>query len=531
MALAAVRPALPALLALIGALLPGLGGAQTSVHPPNAIIPRGGTVQVNCSSSCDHPSFLGLETQLTKMEVAHGDNWKIFELRDVQEDSSPICFSQCQTQTMGQMHLTVYWLPERVELAPLPTWQPVGEHLTLRCLVAGGAPRANLTVVLLRGEEELSRQPAVGEPAEATVTVLAGRDDHLASFSCRTELDLRSRGLEVFQNSSAPQQLRTFVLPAKHPNLATPRVVEVGAEWPVDCTMDGLFPASEAQVRLELAGRNLHLKVTHNKDSLLATTNDKANMEEEGTQHVSCVVTLGNQSRFWREDVTFYSFPAPNLTLSEPEVSEGTVVTVECEAHPGVTVMLSGAPAPSPGPRAQLQLNASAEDNGRLFSCTAALEVDRQVVYKNRTRKLSVLYGPRLDKRDCLGNWTWQEGSQQTLKCQPWGNPVPELKCHRKGDGAPLPTGDLRPVKREVSGTYVCEARSPRGEVIREVVVNVIYHRNHILTTILVTIAFTVGITSLAAYLYNRQRKIQKYKLQKAQEAAAMKLNTPATPP
>lgn len=56
-------------------------------------------------------------------------------------------------------------------------------------------------------------------------------------------------------------------------------------------------------------------------------------------------------------------------------------------------------------------------------------------------------------------------------------------------------------------------------------------HRNHILTTILVTIAFTVGITSLAAYLYNRQRKIQKYKLQKAQEAAAMKLNTPATPP
>lgn len=100
--------------------------------------------------------------------------------------------------------------PERVELAPLPRWQPVGENLTLRCQVAGGAPRTNLTVVLLRGEEELSRQPAVGEPAEATVTVLAGRDDHLANFSCRTELDLRSRGLGLFQNSSAPRQLRTF---------------------------------------------------------------------------------------------------------------------------------------------------------------------------------------------------------------------------------------------------------------------------------------------------------------------------------
>lgn len=65
-------------------------------------------------------------------------------------------------------------------------------------------------VVLLRGEEELSRQPAVGEPAEVTVTVLAGREDHLANFSCRTELDLRPGGLGLFQNSSAPRQLQTF---------------------------------------------------------------------------------------------------------------------------------------------------------------------------------------------------------------------------------------------------------------------------------------------------------------------------------
>lgn len=115
------------------------------------------------------------------------------------------------------------------------------------------------------------------------------------------------KGLQVTRPLCVHTHPLSPVLPAKHPNLATPRVVEVGAEWPVDCTMDGLFPASEAQVRLELAGRNLHLKVTHNKDSLLAKTNDKANMEEEGTQQVSCVVTLGNQSRSWREDVTFYS--------------------------------------------------------------------------------------------------------------------------------------------------------------------------------------------------------------------------------
>lgn len=75
----------------------------------------------------------------------------------------------------------------------------------------------------------------------------------------------------------------------------------------MNCTMDGLFPASEAQVRLELSGRNLQPTVTHNNDFLLATAHDKANMEEEGTQQLSCVVTLGHQSRSWQENVTVYS--------------------------------------------------------------------------------------------------------------------------------------------------------------------------------------------------------------------------------
>lgn len=100
--------------------------------------------------------------------------------------------------------------PERVELAPLSPWQPVGKNLTLRCWVAGGEPRTHLSVLLLRGEEELSRQQAVGEPAEVTTTVLASRDNHGANFSCRSELDLRPQGLGLFQNSSAPRQLRTF---------------------------------------------------------------------------------------------------------------------------------------------------------------------------------------------------------------------------------------------------------------------------------------------------------------------------------
>lgn len=98
-----------------------------------------------------------------------------------------------------------------MELAPLPLWQPVGEELNLSCQVSGGGPRHHLSMVLLRGEEELDRQP-VGkeEPAEVTFMVQPRREDHGTSFSCRWELDLRSQGLELFQNTSAPRKLRTF---------------------------------------------------------------------------------------------------------------------------------------------------------------------------------------------------------------------------------------------------------------------------------------------------------------------------------
>lgn len=321
------------------------------------------------------------------------------------------------------------------------------------------------------------------------------------------------------------------VLPGTVPDLATVPIMEVGTEQPVNCTLSGLFPAAEANVHLALGDQRLYPTVIHKEDFLSASALVKANAEEEGTQQLTCVVMLGNLSRRTQEQVTIYSFPAPNLTLSQPEVSEGTNVIVECTAHGGAEVMLSGAPSGLPAPSAQLELNASAEDNRRSFTCSAALKVDGQVLRKNQTRELRVLYGPRLDERDCLGNWTWEEGSHQTLTCQAWGNPTPKLRCLRKGDQALLPIGDLRPVRREVAGTYLCEAKSSRGEITREVVVNVIYHQNNMLTIGLVTALVIVSAVGIALYLYNRQRKIREYKLQKAREAAAMRLKRPATPP
>ncbi|KAK2087340.1 Non-receptor tyrosine-protein kinase tyk2 [Saguinus oedipus] len=186
------------------------------VEPQNPVLPAGGSLSVNCSTDCPSAKQVILETSLSKELVDSGTGWAAYWVSNVTGNSRILCSGYCNgSQIIGSTGITVYRLPERVELAPLPPWQPVGQNLTLHCQVEGGSPRTNLTVVLLRWEEELSRQPAVEELAEVTATVLASRGDHGAHFSCRTELDLRLQGLGLLVNTSAPRWLRTFGWPQK----------------------------------------------------------------------------------------------------------------------------------------------------------------------------------------------------------------------------------------------------------------------------------------------------------------------------
>ncbi|XP_059122690.1 intercellular adhesion molecule 1 [Peromyscus eremicus] len=536
MARTRARPTLPLLLALVAAVIPGPGGAQVSIQLNEAILPRGASLRVNCSSSCSEGLSLGLETQWSKVELERGHNWKLFELSDIEEDSNLMCFGNCGTvQSSASATIILYSFPERVELDPLPAWQQVGEILTLRCLVDGGAPRSQLSVVFLQGEEEL-HQEKVGvnstNPKEITTTVLASRDNHGANFSCRTELDLRPQGLEVFLNVSEARQLRTFDLPGTSPKLNSPDLLEVGTRQKVFCYLEGLFPASEAQLHLELGGHILTSNSTNHGDLVSATAEVDVPAELEGTQPLRCVLELADQNRQAEKTLHIYSFSAPVLTLSPPEVSEGSQVTVKCETHGGAQeVRLSGAPPGPPSPQVSFTLNASADDHKRTFFCSAALKVAGQQLLKNQTQELRVLYGPRLDERDCPGNWTWPEGSQQTLKCKARGNPSPKLTCSRKANDAPLPTGVVMTVTREMSGIYVCQATSSRGNVTKEVSLTVrVISGPHINWVILVITLLIVLFVGLAIYLYNRQRKIRIYKLQRAQEET-MKLKAQAPPP
>lgn len=103
--------------------------------------------------------------------------------------------------------------PEQVLLKLQPTWVTVGKVFTMECSVPAVAPLENLTLTLLRGQETLHMQSfegATAAPQEATIThnSTAHKEDGRHNFSCRAELDLRSRGGGFIQITSEPQLLQ-----------------------------------------------------------------------------------------------------------------------------------------------------------------------------------------------------------------------------------------------------------------------------------------------------------------------------------
>lgn len=452
------------------------------VQPRVALVERGGSLWLNCSTNCPRPERGGLETSLRRNGTQRGLRWLARQLVDIRDpETQPVCFFRCARRTLQARGLIrTYQRPERVELLPLPAWQPVDQNFTLSCRVPGAGPRSSLTLSLFRGAQELIRRSFVGEPLRArgavlTATVLARREDHGANFSCQAELDLRPHGLGLFENTSELRELRTFALPPDAPLLTAPRLLEVGSEGFVSCSLDGLFPATEAGVVLALGDQKLSPSVTLDGDALLATAAAMAGVEQEGAGQFVCSVTLGGESRESRENVTVYSFPSPRVILSESSAPEGQTVTVTCEAGAGSLVILDGVPATEPGQPAQLQLNATEFDDGRSFFCDATQEVAGVTLHKNASAELRVLYSPRLDDDDCPQSWTWPEGPEQTLHCEARGNPAPSVHCARLDGGAVLALGLLGPVTRALAGTYRCTAANDQGEAVKDVTLKVEY--------------------------------------------------------
>ncbi|XP_010372075.1 intercellular adhesion molecule 3 [Rhinopithecus roxellana] len=484
-------------------LTPGAQGQEflLRVEPQNPVFPAGGSLLVNCSTDCPSSKKIILETSLSKELVDNGTGWAAFQLSDVTGNSRILCSGYCNgSQITGFSDITVYSLPERVELAPLPSWQPVGQNLTLRCQVEGGSPRTSLSVVLLRREEELSRQPAVGEPAEVTATVPTSRKDHGAHFSCRTELDMKPQGLGVFWNTSASRQLRTFALPVTPPRLVAPRFLEVEKSSPVNCILDGLFPASEARVYLALGDQMLNVTVTNHGDRLTATATARA--DQEGAREIVCIVILGGERLEARENLTVFSFLGPILNLSDLSAPEGSTVTVSCMAGARVQVTLDGVATAAPGQPAQLQLNATESDDGRSFFCSATLEVDGEFLYRNSSVQLRVLYGPKIDRATCPQHLKWKDKTRHVLQCQARGNPYPQLRCLKEGSNREVPVGIPFFVNVTHNGTYQCQASSSRGKYTLLVVMDIEAPNSPSVPVVLAVLVIVGVVTVVVALMY-----------------------------
>lgn len=76
---------------------PAWGAFEVDVWPVEAVVPFGGTLRLNCSTTCLDPSTRGsLETSLTKGQSKNGTGWVAIELVGVTEwESSPLCYFNC----------------------------------------------------------------------------------------------------------------------------------------------------------------------------------------------------------------------------------------------------------------------------------------------------------------------------------------------------------------------------------------------------------------------------------------------------
>ncbi|XP_008047181.2 intercellular adhesion molecule 3 [Carlito syrichta] len=274
----------------------------------------------------------------------------------------------------------------------------------------------------------------------------------------------------------------------------------------------------------------LNPAVTSRGDALAATATAPAPEDQEGPREVVCTVTLGDESREARKNLTAYRFPGPILNLSEPRAPEGSTVTVTCMAGTRVQVALDGVPAAAPGEPAQLQLNATEGDDGRSFFCSATLELDGEILRKNRSVQLHVLYGPKIDRAKCPQLWKWKEKTTQVLQCQARGNPVPELRCLQEGSRREVPVGKPFSVSLEDGGTYHCQAASSRGTYTLVVVMNV-QDQNSLSANILLGVLAVLGVVTVAValtYVFGVQKRSGHYRVKQRSPSLPLRSMQPS---
>nr|XP_032649062.1 intercellular adhesion molecule 5-like [Chelonoidis abingdonii] len=522
-----------ALAALAGA---AQGLFKVSVSPEAAMVEHGGSVWINCSTTCQDPGARGgLETSLTKTDSKSGPGWAAVLLVGITEwVSAAQCYFTCGGDTkVTAANISTYRPPERVVLEPLPEME-LGRAYNLTCWVLNVAPVTHLTVTIRRGAQTLHMETFQNHtrigPNNIPVTheITPQRWDHGQEITCHATLDLTPHGPH-FENSSSAVELKVYDLP-EEPQLLTSLYIEVGTRATARCGVAGVFPTvGEARFTLSFGGESLNFTVTTSGDT--ATAQGEVWSPFPGQRELKCTVTVGPVSRSTRQSILVYSLPEPVLEVTESRTLVNSSVIVTCrspEADPlGVLLQLRDAkrvlvPSSPAQPPVQFQLTAGEEDDGREFMCEARPHSGIPAV-KHTSARLTVFYGPRMDDSGCPREWIWKEGTKQSFSCLARGNPAPAVECTK--DGVSVSIGVQQQVRREDAGTYHCKASNPHGSASRDVTVQVEYF--HILPLVLGLVGAAAAGAGLAAwgYMYYRSKRIRKYRLRQQQAKPAEQTN------
>ncbi|XP_020654331.3 intercellular adhesion molecule 5 [Pogona vitticeps] len=472
-------------------LLSLLAGAEqpafdVSVWPENPMVEHGGSLELNCSTSCQEADAKGgLETSLIKARKDNGTGWARFQLVNITEWASAVeCSFSCYGEHKSvRANILVYQIPELVAWAPVPMME-TGKAYNLACRVANVAPIRNLTVTLRQGTEDLHvetfESQSTPEATDVVVmhTITAEKEDHGEELTCHAALDLRPEG-HLFEKASLGMVLKVYDFPMD-PQLHTLRYIEANSSTTAQCDVVGVFPAKEAQFDLTFAEEKLNFSISVLDDTMRAQVH--LSSFSTGNHILNCTVVLGPVTRSSVETVHVYSFPEPSLVIYPSQTLANNPVTIICDSSATLPLSVSlqiknnSGKVLASSDRLPLKLNLTAleEYDGREFVCQVEMATGEDVIIKRSSANLTVFYVPEMDDSVCPSNHTWVEGTRQALRCVAKGNPKPTMTCSKEG----VPHRDLEKeeqVTRSLAGVYNCTAVNKFGSSSRTVAIYVEY--------------------------------------------------------
>ncbi|XP_058023961.1 intercellular adhesion molecule 5 [Ahaetulla prasina] len=482
---------------LLPVLMPGVGkseypvsGAEqhmfdVTIWPENPVVEYGGSLWLNCSTSCQEADARGgLETSLMKEKKDNGSHWAVFQLVNITEWASATdCSFSCYGEHKSvQANIMVYQIPEHVMLDPVPIME-IGKVYNLTCRVANAAPIQLLTVTVYKGTEKLHIETFENhsDPGASdilvTFSITAQQDNHMEEVTCHIALDLRPRG-RLLEKTSFSKVLKVFDFLAD-PQIHTLRYVQASSNLSVTCEIVGVFPAEEAQFDLKFAEQSLNASITLSGNTVRAQA--QVSSLATGNYQLNCTVSLGPITKSAVETVHIYNFPQPSLEIHPSEALANNLVAVLCNSSAPEPSSFSlqiqnasgGILASSDEFPLQLNLTAQEEDNGQEFVCVVELEIDGIAITKHTSATLTVFYVPEMDELSCPSNHTWVERTQQMLHCLAKGNPKPSVACFK--EGIAYDVEEKTQVDRSHAGIYNCTATNELSSSTRTITIHVEY--------------------------------------------------------